>query len=88
MHFQNTKILYTNKKTYLTPSKANTVEIKTIPTFEVSFYDNYNNQLDKSIVNPFRISATLEGTEIKLCISNNGNSKLITVCPSTNGDDN
>ena len=88
MNFKNTKTLYTNKNTYLTPSKANTVEIKTIPKFEVSFYDDYNNQLDTNIVKPFRISATLEGTEVKLCISNNGKTKLITVCPPSNGDDN
>ena len=88
LYFKNTKTLYTNKNTYLNPNAANTVEIGSIPNFQVSFYDNYNNQLDKNIVNPFRISATLEGTEVKLCISNNGNTKLITVCPTTNGDDN
>ena len=88
LYFKNTKTLYTNKNTYLNPNAANTVEIGSIPKFQVSFYDNYNNQLDQNIVNPFRISATLEGTEVKLCISNNGNTKLITVCPTTNGDDN
>ena len=88
IYFKNIKTLYTNKNAYLTTTEANTVEIITIPIFEVSFYDYYHNQLDEFFVNNIPISATLVGTEVKLCSSNNGKTKSITVCPSSNGDDN
>ena len=86
--FSNTKTYYTNKNVYLSTKTQNSVDIGTNPTFEVSFYDPYLNQLDSLTVNKIQISAELEGTDVKLCVSNDGKIKTVTICPTSNGDDN
>ena len=88
LYFPNTETYYTNKNTKLTIEGPNIVEIGTTPNFEVYFYDEYKNQLEAILVNNIDISAKLEGTDVKLCVSNNGKTKLITICPTSNGDDN
>ena len=86
--FSKSQILYTNKNINLSTNESNLVEIGTKPIFHVSFYDNYSNQLEASIVNNIKIAAKLEGSEVNLCVSDAGKIKSITVCASSNGDDN
>ena len=88
IHFSNTKTFDKNKNIYLSTKSGNSVEIGTIPKFEVSFYDFYDNQLEASIVNNIKITATLNGTDVKLCVADEEKIKSITVCPTSNGDDN
>ena len=88
MSFTNTLTFYKNKNIYLTLEGPNEIEIGTTPIFELSFYDEYKNQLDENIVNKINVDATLKGTEVKLCVSNEGKIKSVTICPTTNGDDN
>ena len=87
LFFSNTKTNYINKNIYLSESKSNEVDIGTTPIFKVEFYDPYNNQLEASTVNNIQIKSSLGGTEVKLCVSNEGKTKLIKVCP-TYSDDN
>ena len=88
LSFKNTLTYYTNKNVYLTLEGPNVIEIGTTPIFELSFYDKYQNQLDANIVNKLNVDATLDGTDVKLCVSNGGKIKTVTICPTTNGDDN
>ena len=88
MSFLNTLTYYTNKNVYLTVKGPNEIEIGTIPIFELSFYDVYNNQLDEYFVNKLNVDATLKDKDVKLCVSNAGKIKLMTICPTANGDDN
>ena len=88
IEFSNAETLYTNKNTKLSTETINSVEIETTPIFHVSFYDNYKNQLEASVVNNIKLTANLEGTDVKLCVSDDGKIKSITVCASSNGDDN
>ena len=84
----NTKALYKNKNIYLDPGQLNEVQAKVDPVFELTFFDRYFNQLGASDVQKLDIEPTLEGTDIKLCISNVAEKKVITLCPASNGDDN
>ena len=86
--FFNTQTFYTNKGFYLNLYGENVIEIGTTPIFEVLFYDIYNNEIDANSVNKINIEATFDGTEVKLCVTNQGKKKSITVCPTSNGDDN
>ena len=87
--FSNTRTLYKNKEYYLKLDVDNEVEAKKEPIFELSFYDQFNNIItDVKFVEELDIEAIFEGADIKLCVSNSGNKKLLTLCPSTNGDDN
>ena len=87
--FSKTKTLYTNKNIYLKTEEDNEVETETYPVFEVSFHDYYDNQLEAFIVNKINIGAVLQGTDIKLCVlDEGGKTKNIIVCPTENGDDN
>ena len=86
--FSNTKAFYINKGVYLTLEGPNEIEIGTIPIFELSFYDKYGNQLDENIVNKLNVDVALEDTEVKLCVTNAGKTKSVTICQSSNGDDN
>ena len=86
--FMNTKTYYKNKKVYLDKDKLNEVQAKIEPIFELTFFDEYLNQLDRTVVQKLNIYPTFEKTDIKLCISNSGNKKIVTLCPSSNGDDN
>ena len=88
IYFPNTETYYTNKNYKLTIEGPNVVEIGTTPNFEVYFYDEYKNKLDAFLVNNIVLTADLEGTDVKLCVTNNGSPKTITLCPSSNGDDN
>ena len=86
--YKNTKTLYKNKNVYLETDKINEVQAKINPVFELTFFDEYLNQIGSSIVQALDIKATLEKTDIKLCVSNSGNKKLINLCPDEDGDDN
>ena len=86
--YKNTKTLYKNKNVYLETDKVNEVQAKIEPVFELTFFDGYLNQIGGSIVQNLEITATLEGTDIKLCVTNSGNKKLVNLCPATDGDDN
>ena len=86
--YRNTKTYYRNREVYLSESELNEVEAKVEPVFELTFFDEYLNQLDAQVVQKLNIEPTLEVTDIKLCISNAGNKKIIVLCPSTNGDEN
>ena len=86
--FKNTKTYYKNKEYYLNETEINEVLSKEDPIFELTFYDEYLNQLDAEVVQKLNIEPTFETTDIKLCISNSGNKKIINLCPSSNGDDN
>ena len=88
LFFSNTKTIYTNKNKYLSETESNDVDVGTTPIFEVEFYDPYNNQLEASTVNNIKINTSLVGTEVKLCVSDEGKTKFIKVCPTSNGDDN
>ena len=88
LSFKKTLTYYTNKNVYLTLEGPNVIEIGTTPIFELSFYDKYQNQLDANIVNKINVDATLDGTDVKLCVRNGGKIKSVTICPTTNGDDN
>ena len=84
----NTKTFYKNRQVYLNISSVNEIEAKKEPLFELTFFDLYSNQLSTSVVQNLNIIATFKGSDIKLCVSNSGNKKLINLCPSTNGDEN
>ena len=86
--YLNTQTYYTNKKYYLNESAINEVEAKVEPVFELTFFDKYKNQLNEKAVQKLNIQPTLEGSDVKLCIANQGNKKVVTLCQSTNGDDN
>ena len=86
--YKNTKTLYKNKNVYLETDKLNEVQAKVDPVFELTFFDEYLNQLGSSIVQALDIAVTLEGADIKLCVSNSGNKKVVNLCPATDGDDN
>ena len=86
--FKNTKTYYTNRKYYLNTEKQNEVEAKVNPTFELTFFDKYGNQIGAPIVQKMNLTAEFGGSDIKLCMANSNEKKIITVCPSTNGDDN
>ena len=86
--FTNTKTYYKNKEVYLNTSSVNEIEAKKEPTFELTFFDSYLNQLGSSVVQNLNITATFKGSDIKLCVSNSGNKKVVNLCPSTNGDEN
>ena len=84
----NTKALYKNKNIYLDTEIKNEVQAKVDPVFELTYFDKYFNQLGAPEVQKLNIQPTLEGTDIKLCINNVAEKKVITLCPATNGDDN
>ena len=86
--FKNTKTLYKNQNYYLDTGKLNEVQGKVEPIFELTFFDEYGNQIGSSIVQKLDIKPTFEGADIKLCISNSNEKKIINLCPATNGDDN
>lgn len=86
--WSNTKTYYTNKEYYLDVQKVNEVEAKKEPTFHVTFYDQYKNVLTADSVEKLNLVAKFEGADIRFCVSNSGNKKVITLCPVTNGDDN
>ena len=86
--YKKTKTLYKNKNIYLVTNDINEVDAKVEPTFELTFFDKYGNQIGSSIVQNMNIKPTLEGTDIKLCISNSDNKKIVYLCPATEGDDN
>ena len=88
VEYINTKTLYKNKNVYLSTEELNEVQAKVEPTFELTFFDKYGNQIGSSVVQSMNIQPTLEGTDINLCISNSDNKKIINLCPATNGDDN
>ena len=46
------------------------------------------NELDYYMVQSINVDAFLDGTDVKLCVTNSGDKKLVTVCASSNGDDN
>ena len=83
-----TKTYYTNKEYYLDVEKVNEVEAKKEPIFHVTFYDQYKNVLEASSVEKLNLITKFEGADIKLCVSNSGNKKVLSLCPATNGDDN
>ena len=86
--WSNTKTYYKNKEYYLDITKLNEVEAKKEPTFQVTFYDQYKNVLDASSIEKLNLVTKFEGADVKLCVSNSDNKKVITLCPVTNGDDN
>ena len=86
--FTNTKTLYTNKDIYLSLDKQNEVETRSIPIFEVTFYDYYMNKLEANEVNKINIGANLQGTDVKLCVINEDAKKSIRICPNSNDDNN
>ena len=86
--YRNTKTYYKNKEVFLNETELNEVQAKVEPIFELTFFDQYLNQIESSIVQKLNIEPTFEETDIKLCIANSGNKKVISLCPSTNGDDN
>ena len=87
--FSNTKTYYKNKEYYLKVDTKNIVEVKTEPTFELTFYDQFNNLItDSQFVEELDIDVTFVGADVKLCVSSSGNKKLATLCPPKNGDDN
>jgi len=86
--WSNTKTYYKNKEYYLDITKVNEVEAKKEPTFQVTFYDQYKNVLDSSSIEKLNLITKFEGADIKFCVSNSDNKKVITLCPVTNGDDN
>ena len=86
--YMNTQTLYKNKNIYLVQDQLNEIQAKEEPIFELTFFDQYLNQLGSTKVQTLNIEPTLEGTDIKLCISNSGEKKVINLCPATNGDDN
>ena len=88
VYFFNTKTFYTNKGYNLSTTEKNEVEIVTTPIFELTFYDIYMNEIDEYFLNEMKIKAIFEGADIKLCLINSGQKKAITICPSSNGDDN
>ena len=74
MVYSNTNTYYLNKESYLDLQKVNEVEAKKQPKFSVTFFNN--------------LIAKFKGADIKFCVSNSGNKKVLTLCPATNGDDN
>ena len=86
--FTNSKTYYTNRRVYLTTNGQNEVQIGSYPIFELSFYDRFMNQLDQNTVNGMNVGATLENTDVKLCVNNGGKIKKLIVCPTSRGDDN
>ena len=86
--WSNTKTYYTNKEYYLDVTKVNEVEAKKEPIFHVTFYDQYKNVLEATNVEKLNLITKFEGADIKFCVNNSGNKKVITLCPVTNGDDN
>ena len=88
IEYTKTKTLYKNKNIYLVIDDTNEIDAKVEPTFELTFFDQYENQIGSSIVQNMNIQPTLEGADIKLCISNSENKKIVYLCPSTDGDDN
>ena len=45
------------------------------------------NQIGSPIIQALETKGTLEGTYIKSYVNNSGNTKLINLCPSEEGDD-
>ena len=86
--WSNTKTYYVNKEYYLDIQKVNEVEAKKEPVFHVTFYDQYKNVLEASSVEKLNLITKFEGADVKLCVSNSGNKKVLTLCQPTNGDDN
>ena len=86
--WKNTKTYYKNTEYYLDVEKINEVQAKKEPIFQVTFYDQYKNVLEASSIEKLNLITKFEGTDIKFCVSNSGNKKLITLCPTSNGDDN
>ena len=87
--FKNTRTFYKNKEYYLSTIDFNEVEGKKDPVFEILFFDQFSNSITNTeFVQNLNIIATFEGADIKLCVSNSGIKKIVTLCPSTNGDDN
>jgi len=86
--FSKIKTLYKNKEIYLKTDIKNEIEAKKEPTFEMTFFDKYENQMSAQVVSKLNISTTFGGIDVKLCITNSGVKKVATLCPATNGDDN
>ena len=87
--FRNTKTFYKNKEYYLDPDSQNEVEAKKEPVFEITFCDQFKNSITNiEFVEDLDIDVTFVGADILLCVTNSGNKKIATLCPSSNGDDN
>ena len=86
--FSNTKTFYKNREYYLKTDEKNEVEAKKEPTFELTFFDKYKNQMSSQVVEKLNVSVILDGIDIKLCVSNSGDKKIVNLCPASNGDDN
>ena len=57
-------------------------------TFQVTFFDQHQNVLEATSVEKLNLETKFEGADIKFCVNNSGNKKVLTLCPTTNGDDN
>jgi hypothetical protein len=86
--WSKTKTYYVNKEYYLDIQKLNEVEAKKEPTFQVTFFDQHQNVLEATSVEKLNLETKFEGADIKFCVNNSGNKKVLTLCPTTNGDDN
>ena len=86
--WSNTKTYYTNKEYYLDVQKVNEVEAKKEPIFHVTFYDQHKNVLDETQIEKLNLETKFEGADIKFCVNNSRNKKVITLCQPTGGNDN
>ena len=67
----------------------NTLPSSTTPKFELFFFDKYNNAItSKTDVSALTVTTDFVVSDVKLCVTNNGLTKLSTVCKSANNDEN
>ena len=76
--------LYVNSNTYLSTTSTTLVSSKTLPTFKLTFYDTFGNQItNEEKIKSMKITPTFGGNDVELCIENSGVNKLVTVCSTS-----
>jgi hypothetical protein len=87
--FSKTKVYNKNENKEMSRTELNALPVTILPNFELFFFDRFMNAIiSESEVGQLPVETEIVLTDVKLCVTNNGLTKLSNVCKSKDNDEN